>query len=245
MTNRDRILVVGLADRTLTGRRRERAERRLARIPGIDEQIERQRRVTQALHGGPSTPPTLAAAPLPLPAPRRRIARAPLAIAATMAAVIALFLVPLAGEPSTVTQAADLAKRPAERPAPAAAGPVLREQFAGVTFPEWGDEFGWHATGARSDRLDDRRTRTVYYEHTGHRIAYTVVSGPPLEVPAHTRRVRRDGLTIALYRDTSHGGHDVAIFERNGHTCVLAGHVMRISTLVKLAAWRGDGAVRS
>ena len=162
-----------------------------------------------------------------------------------MAAVVAVFVAQLAGEPSTLTQAADLAKRDAERPPPAAAGPVLREEFAGVTFPEWSAEFGWHATGARSDRLDGRGTRTVYYEHTGHRIAYTVVSGPPLEVPEHARRVRRDGLEIALYRDSSHGGHDVAIFERNGRTCVLAGHVIRTSTIVKLAAWKGDGAVRS
>ena len=141
--------------------------------------------------------------------------------------------------------AADLAKRDAERPAPATAGPVLREEFAGVTFPEWDAEFGWRATGARSDRIDGRSSRTVYYEHTGHRIAYTVLSGPPLEVPDHARRIRRDGLEIALYRDSGHGGHDVAIFERNGRTCVLAGHVMRTSTLVKLAAWTGDGTVRS
>ena len=72
-----------------------------------------------------------------------------------------------------------------------------------------------------------------------------MVSGPPLELPQRTRRVHRDGLTIALYRDPSHGGRDVASFERNGHTCVLAGHVMHTSTIVKLAAWRGDGAVRS
>ena len=245
MTNRDRILVVALADGTLTGRRREQAERRLARIPDAAEQVERQRRVTEALRGGPATPPKLAAAPLPLPAPRRRVARAPLAIATAVAAVIAALVVVGIQGSSTLTQAAGLAKLDAERPAPAAAGPVLREEHEGVTFPEWEAEFGWRATGARSDRLDGRRTRTVYYEHTGHRIAYTVVSGPPLEIPEHARRVRRDGLAIALYRDPSHGGHDVAIFERNGRTCVLAGHVMRTSTLVKLAAWRGDGALPS
>jgi hypothetical protein len=41
------------------------------------------------------------------------------------------------------------------------------------------------------------------------------------------------------------GDRTVAIFERNGRTCVLAGHVMRVSTLVKLAAWKGGGEVRS
>ncbi|HYH91032.1 MAG TPA: hypothetical protein VEX67_17505 [Solirubrobacteraceae bacterium] len=244
MTNRDRTLLVQLADGTLSGRRREQAEKRLARIPDGAERLERQRRVAQALRSGPATPPTLTAASVPAPR-RSRFRAVPLAVAATVAAVVAVFVAQLAGEPSTLTQAADLAKRDAERPAPATAGPALREEFAGVTFPEWDAEFGWRATGARSDRLDGRSSRTVYYEHTGHRIAYTVLSGPPLEVPDHARRIRRDGLEIALYRDSDHGGHDVAIFERNGRTCVLAGHVMRTSTLVKLAAWTGDGTVRS
>jgi hypothetical protein len=244
VTNRDRALLVELADGTLTGRRRRRAEERLARMPDGAKLLERQRRVAQVLRSGPATPPTLAAATMPAPR-RSRFRAAPLAVAATLAAVVAVFVAQLAGGPSTLTQAAELAKRPAERPAPAAAGPVLREEFAGVSFPEWSAEFGWRATGARSDRLDGRRTRTVYYEHTGHRIAYTVVSGAPLEAPDHARRVRRDGLEIALYRDPGHGGHDIAIFERNGRTCVLAGHVMRTSTLVKLAAWTGDGTARS
>jgi hypothetical protein len=56
--------------------------------------------------------------------------------------------------------------------------------------------------------------------------------------------VRRDGLEIALSHDAGHGGHDIAVFERDGRTCVLAGHVMRVSTLVELAAWTGGGAVR-
>ena len=245
MTNRDRILIVALADGALTGRRRERAERRLAAIPRAAEQVERQRRVSRALSAGPATPPTLAAAPSALRAPRLRVFRTPLVAATAVAAVLAALIVVGGGGGTTLTQAAGLAKLSAEQPAPATAGPVLRASLDGVTFPEWDREFGWRATGARSDTLDGRRTRTVYYEHTGHRIAYTVVSGPPLELPDHVRRVRRDGLSIALYRDPSHGGHDVAVFERNGRTCVLAGHVMRVSTLVKLAAWKGGGEVRS
>ena len=245
MTNRDRILIVALADGTLTGRRRERAERRLAAIPRAAEQVERQRRVSRALSAGPATPPTLAAAPSALRAPRLRVFRTPLVAATAVAAVLAALIVVGGGGGTTLTQAAGLAKLSAGQPAPATAGPVLRASLDGVKFPEWEREFGWRATGARSDTLDGRRTRTVYYEHTGHRIAYTVVSGPPLEVPDHVRHVRRDGLSIALYRDPSHGGHDVAVFERNGRTCVLAGHVMRVSTLVKLAAWKGGGEVRS
>ena len=98
---------------------------------------------------------------------------------------------------------------------------------------------------APATRLDGRRTTTVFYEHTGHRLAYTIVSGPPLPRPDAARVVRRDGLEIALYRDPGHGGHDVAVFERGGRTCVVAGHVRELDTLLKLAAWKGGGSIRS
>ena len=45
----------------------------------------------------------------------------------------------------------------------------------------------------------------------------------------------RDGLAIQLYHE---GEKSVAVFERNGRTCVLAGKVLADETLIKLAAWR-------
>ena len=65
-----------------------------------------------------------------------------------------------------------------------------------------------------------------------------------LATDADRPSLRRDGLDIALYRDPSHGGHDVAVFERGGRTCFLAGHMLHTTTLVELAAWTGGGAVR-
>ena len=115
----------------------------------------------------------------------------------------------------------------------------------GVAFPDWGREFGWRATGMRHDDLGGRPTATVFYEHMGHRLAYTIVSGTALPRPAGARTVERDGLRISLYRDPGHGGHDVAVFERGGRTCVVAGHVLELDTLLDLAAWKGDGRVRS
>lgn len=44
-------------------------------------------------------------------------------------------------------------------------------------------------------------------------------------------------------RASSDGPRDVVVFERGGRTCVLAGEVHRRSTLLKLASWRGDGAI--
>ena len=86
--------------------------------------------------------------------------------------------------------------------------------------------------GMRRDEIDGRPTTTVYYEHMGHRLAYTILSGPALPPPANARVVRRDGLEMAVYRDPRHGGHDVAVFEDGGRTCVVAGHVLEVSTLL-------------
>jgi hypothetical protein len=36
----------------------------------------------------------------------------------------------------------------------------------------------------------------------------------------------------------------VVTFERGGQTCVLEGEVIHPETLVELASWQGDGAVR-
>ena len=159
--------------------------------------------------------------------------------------MLLLVLVAPRGADTTVERAAATSQLPATRPAPEAAGETLLAEVDGVRFPNWGSEFGWHETGMRRDEIDGRPTTTVFYEHMGHRLAYTIVSGPALPPPENARVVRRDGLEIALYRDPQHGGHDVAVFERGGRTCVVAGHVLEVSTLVKLAAWRGDGSVRT
>ena len=45
----------------------------------------------------------------------------------------------------------------------------------------------------------------------------------------------RNGLAIQLFHED---GRSVAVFERNGRTCVLAGKVLADETLIKLAAWR-------
>jgi hypothetical protein len=240
LSDRDRALLVQLADGTLRGRRRARAEARARAIPDADRLVERQRRVARALGGG-------AAATAPVQRASPRAARAwRLAPAGALAAVlVALVALIPGGGGSTVERAAELSKSPATQGPPATAGPVLRADVDGVRFPDWGAEFGWHESGMRRDNIDGRATTTVFYEHTGHRIAYTIVSGPRLPRPETARVVRRDGLEIAVYRDPDHGGHDVAVFERGGRTCVLAGHVERLSTLIKLAAWRGDGTLRS
>ena len=240
LRRRDQALLVQLADGSLTGAAREKAEVRLRMIPNGDHLVGRQRRVAGALAAGAERRPLEpAAAPAWQRAPQLAVA------GALVAVLLLLVLVTPRGADTTVERAAATSQLPATRPAPAAAGETLLAEVDGVRFPNWGSEFGWHETGMRRDEIDGRPTTTVFYEHMGHRLAYTIVSGPALPPPENARVVRRDGLEIALYRDPQHGGHDVAVFERGGRTCVVAGHVLEVSTLVKLAAWRGDGSVRT
>jgi hypothetical protein len=143
----------------------------------------------------------------------------------------------------TVAGAAELSLHPATEPAPhesAQRPELLRRSFAGVSYPAWAERFGWRATGVRSDKLDSRATETVFYEHTHHRIGYTVISGNTIEPPADAEVLTAAGIDLHRFRL---GRQDVVTFERGGHTCVLSGAVHDPDTLVKLASWQGKGAV--
>jgi hypothetical protein len=158
-----------------------------------------------------------------------------------MALALALFLSGPGG--ATVVEAAELSLRPSIEAAPTEnpqQPALLQRSFAGVNFPAWSKEFRWRAVGARSDELDGRKTETVFYTHTHHRIGYTVISGEPTEAPAHAEKLSAGGLELHRFRL---GRQDVVTFERNGRTCVLSGDVHDPDTLVKLAAWQGDGAI--
>jgi hypothetical protein len=217
---------------------------------------ERHRRAVEALrHGGPATPEGLRLrlenleprSPELRPARPRGVPRL-LAPAAGVAAliVVAVVVVLSLGGPAgpSVVQASELAQLPSTEPAPArdAGNPALLDRgLEGVTFPDWSEKFGWHANGARTDRLDGRRAETVFYTHHGHRIGYTVISGKPLEIPDDAQIVRRNGLEMYRYMD---GDRTVLTFERGGVTCILAGHVVHATTPLKLASWQGSGAIR-
>jgi hypothetical protein len=125
----------------------------------------------------------------------------------------------------TVVDAAQLSPLPAERSAP--------RGFAGVDYPNWSARFGWSAVGGRDDELDGRRTTTAFYLHTHHRIGYTVISGKPIDPPAHAEVLNVNGVKLHRFRL---GAQDAVTFVRNGRTCVLSGKVHDPDTLVKLAA---------
>jgi hypothetical protein len=175
---------------------------------------------------------------------RPRVALAGAVATVAAAVVLAVALVAELGSHPTIAEAARPSALAATAPAPAqdARRPtLLRASFAGVTYPDWNRQFGWRTTGRRHDSIEGgRNAETVFYQHTHHRIGYTVVSGKPLKPPGHAQRFVVNGLQMLAYKD---GRRDVVTFERNGRTCVLAGVVHRRSTLVKLASWKADGAI--
>lgn len=112
----------------------------------------------------------------------------------------------------------------------------------GLAFPYWEDQFGWHATGIRRDRLDGRLLTTVFYRRAHQVVAYTIVPGSSLRVAGSTPTLHRDGVDV---RSFWMGDRLVVTWLRDGHTCVLSGSSgVRLDALTKLADWRDGGELR-
>ena len=132
-----------------------------------------------------------------------------------------------------------LADHSATSPAPPrdrSAPTQLAASVSGVPFPNYGAKLGWRASGTRTDELDGRETRTVYYARGDRRIAYSIVSGNQLAWPPKARRAVRDDTKLRYLR---RGGRTVVTWRRRGHTCVLSGAGVSREELLKLAAWDG------
>ena len=135
----------------------------------------------------------------------------------------------------TVAEVAGLVKR---GPAPPPPGRVRAEAtlptaaVAGVSFPNYGRALGWRASRLRADVLGGRATQTAFYSRGGRRIAYTIVSGPPLQPPARSRELRRGKRRFFLFRVN---GDPAVTWSRRGHTCVISG--TGPAALLELAAW--------
>jgi len=117
---------------------------------------------------------------------------------------------------------------------------LLSADVEGVAFPNWRGEFGWRQDGIRSDQLDGRTARTVFYEQGGKRVAYTIVSGKGIRAPGDSRPATRNGVHLHALADA---GRRVVTWWRDGRTCVLSSADVGDHQLIKLASWKGDGAV--
>jgi hypothetical protein len=254
--------LAALADGSLPERRRAEVEARVAASAMLRDELARQRRALAAIRaaGAETRAPTrlrerVQALERSKEPARTRAERAPVqrpwwarwpavATAGVVAAAAALALIVLpAGEPA-VDEAAELAARPASEPAPAPQHrqpTLLATSFEGLAYPDWEREFGWRAVGERSDELEGRTTHTVFYENPeGRRIGYTIVSGEPLDPPSDGDRTVVDGVELTAF---AADGASAVTWLRDGHSCVLAGEGVQRSTLLELAAWKGDGAV--
>ena len=136
--------------------------------------------------------------------------------AAALGVVVGL----LAGTPApTALEAAAPAALAAAAPAPV----VDREHpgslavaVEGVRFPEWE---GWRPTGQRTDEIEGRETRTVFYEDQGATVGYTIVAGEALAWPDDARVVERGGVALhVLERD----GRRLVFWRVAGQTCILS-----------------------
>jgi hypothetical protein len=246
LSSRELRQLLAVVDGTLPAHEQAAAEARLSATAEGARALAAHRRVAGALRGrGPGVPAGLRTRVREAPRPRPLVWLAPAAgVAALLIAAVLVLPGLFAGSPS-VEQAAALAARSATEPTPAVVADrpgLLARDVDGVTFPDWGKQFGWHASGARTDEIAGRHAVTVFYRHMDHRIGYTIVSGKPLEVPANAQRMRVNGVDLAMYHD---GERTITVFERGGHTCLLAGHVIHPDTMPKLASWRANGAIGS
>jgi anti-sigma factor RsiW len=218
--------LVALADGCLTGARLAEVEARVAADPVLAQALERQRAALALIAAAMlSAPPDLRQRVEELQAarpnarvpwrlwPRRRLVPAfGVALALTAIAFVAL----LAGRGPAVDDVLAVALRPAT------ASASTTETFEGIRFPRYEN---WHATGARTDVVDGRRVRTVFYERDGRTIAYAIVSGPALDGDGALRTVRGADDVVAV------------TWTRHGHTCVIAASSGDAAALARLAVW--------
>lgn len=165
------------------------------------------------------------------------------ALGTAAATAIALALALSGGSSGlTVEQAAALTLSPATMGAPRESRThhaQLEASVEGVAFPYWRERFGWGSAGARLDRAGGRSVMTVFYaDASGHRIGYAIAAG---------RTPRLSGGAIRWsagvpYRVSHQDGATVVAWPRKGHLCVVSGHGVSATTLLRLAGWRAGVA---
>jgi hypothetical protein len=239
-----------LADGSLRGPERDELEAEVALSPALGAALERQRAGMHALRGldlqaSPGLRERIAKQQTSAARPRgrRRLwVGGAIAGAVAAAALAAVLVVPSGGSNPTVVEAARLADGSAT--AQVAVDPenqrLLASNVGGVPFPNWSGEFGWRGGGVRSDRLQDRAARTVFYEKDGKRVAYTIVGGNGIPAPDGSRPATSNGVHLHALADR---GRRVVTWWRDGRTCVLSSTDVGERELIKLASWKGDGAV--
>jgi len=241
--------ISALADGSLEPERRAAVQGRIDGDPAARKLFERDQLAAQVLAQARASDRASAALRTRIEADRAAYGRAPRrpgravglasAAGAALAAAAALAILLLGtnnGAPAapSVSQMAALALRGSSMPAPAPdpANPTtqLRVSVGTLHFPNYTNDIGASAVGERADELSSRRVVTVYYSRGGHRIAYSIISGPPLLVPSGQNPA--PGF-VALQL----GPRTVLTWRRDGHTCVLSATNVPVHDLLAIASW--------
>ena len=114
--------------------------------------------------------------------------------------------------------------------APESAAPTTPPPLTGFAANAAAD--GWVPIGTRTDRLEGRDTTTTFWEKAGSRLAYTTVSGDPVEIPQTGRQTGRAGV---LLRSFDEDGRTAVAWTENGHTVVISGIRISRASLYNLA----------
>jgi hypothetical protein len=180
------------------------------------------------------------------PVARRRFLGLAGSLAAVAAAAVVAVVISVGGSSTpSVLATVRLAGAGPVLPAPAhdTTNPsLLRARIEGLPFPDWNEQFKWRASGARTDKLDGRKTSTVYYTSPlGARAAYTIVGGESIPPPDGARTLRLRGKPFHLLVQD---GRRVVVWDRGGHTCVMSAPMsVPEERLLDLAAWDDGGKV--
>jgi hypothetical protein len=244
-----------LADGTIDPARRPEVEAHIAASPELSTLYERERRVVEMLHHAAVTdraPAALRARieaqrPKPAVRARRRFGYASALVGAVAAVALALALILPGGTPGSpsVSDAAALAVKGANQPAPVPRpdepSGTIGDGIQDVYFPDWNGHFHAVAVGQRTDGLGGRPAITVYYHYKGKMVAYTIVGVPALSQPNATV-TQKHGVEL---RTLKLHGRTVVTWRRDGHTCVISGPGLSASDLQRLAAWSEPAGLSS
>ena len=236
-----------LADGTLPAAEAARLRERVQGSPRLAAELAEQEQAVSLLRALDTPAPVSLRARIetetdPAARSRRRTRRRPLWMGPGLPAVAVLIVALVitigggADRQATIPQTARLALAASTRPAPAAdpsAPGRLLIANAGISFPAWHTSTAWRASGARVDELGGRRVVTVFYTSaTGGRVGYGIVSGAPLHTVAG-QAATRYGVWFTL---THLGAENLITWQRDGHTCVIAGRSVSYAALLSLAA---------
>lgn len=234
-----------LADGSLPAARQAELREELQRSPALAQALAEQQHAIEVLRAADVRAPDslrqwLQEQTRDKPARRLRLrprfalpAAATVAVAAVAAAIV-LAVSDGSSSPS-LTQATQAALAPPTMAAPSESNDgamTLDVSAAGIPFPYWEKSIGWRALGSRTDSLSGRHAVTVFYAGpAGHRVGYTIVTGPPIHVGGGTT-VTSHGVPFTFQRL---GSARMVTWLRNGHTCVIAGRGVSNPMLLRLA----------